>query len=143
MNCITFWLKDGSLSVIFVDPLNQCFSTFWASSLGKSYCLGQKYLLRYWPNNISFSTQKHKIDASFILTLVQNLVLLTKFNNLSVIQGGICKFWIFKNITSPGKNVSKCRYRDPSRRLRNTALDNWVLHIDHIIKNEHIPVFHS
>ena len=50
-------------------PLDQCFSTFWASSPGKlkeSFKVTvpvKKNLLSFCPNNVCFSAQKHIIDV--------------------------------------------------------------------------------
>ena len=47
---------------------------------------------------------------------------MTEFNNWQLIPDEFCQLWIFKNISSPGTKAFKSRYRDVSRRLRNTAL---------------------
>jgi len=67
---------------------------------------------------------KHKIDADFAWILVEILFLLIKLNYLGLFHCEISNYWIFKNISSPGKKVSKSRYRDASRRLRNAGLGN-------------------
>jgi len=52
---------------------------------------------------------------------------MTKIKNWRLIQGKICILRSFKNVSSPGRKVSKSRCRDASRRLRNAALDNWIV----------------
>ncbi len=120
--------KNSNLSVscaygmiISSDVIDQCFSTFLASSPDKRKFLGQcslQYML-YAPKN-------SKIDAYFAQIIAQILVLLTKFNNVIHIQVEIGKSGIFKNISSPCNTVSKSRYRDASRRLRNTVIDGRI-----------------
>ena len=66
--------------------------------------------LKYWRDVVSDSISR-QINFS-----------LTKFNNVHLFKEIYFKFWSFKLISSPGMRVSKSRYRDPSRRLRNTAL---------------------
>ena len=79
-------------------------------------------MLSLFHNNLCSSAKKHELDVIFTWIVVQNHVKLTKFNNLTLIQGEICKFWIFKIIPSPSEKVSKSRYRDASRWLRNAVV---------------------
>lgn len=55
---------------------------------------------------------------------VQIIVSLTKIHNRRLIQGEICKFRSYKNISSPHQKVSKSWYRNASWRLRITGLDD-------------------
>ena len=113
--------------VVCGNCVAQCFSTFWTPSPGKRKILkllsrSKKNVLSLFHNNLCSSAKKHELDVIFTWIVVQNHVKLTKFNNLTLIQGEICKFWIFKIIPSPGEKVSKSRYRDASRWLRNAGV---------------------
>ncbi len=67
-------------------------------------------------------TQKYQNRCIFCFSIAQIPFRLTEVNYFSHIQVDLSKLGIFKNISSPGNKILKSRYRDTSRRLRNTVL---------------------
>ncbi len=82
-------------SYLFLNRLEQCFSTFWASSTKrtnfKATFLVRKFL---W-------TTKTPNRRTFCLNYSLNTFLLAKLINLSLFQGKISKFPIFRKFQVP------------------------------------------
>ena len=74
----------------------------------------------------------YQMDEVFAWISVQTVILLTKFTNWNLIQVGICTFWSFKNISSPGKKVPAVE-KHWIRRPHND-MTIWVQFVDDNLK---------